>query len=913
MLLPCEHWLPRSLLGRIFALLTACITLFTVAGLGFIHNHHFSQEVGDANETMELLADVVLPTVSDSVVIGDYDTIQRTLSRLVSGSKIDSARFMDNKGTVVEASNSAIPSNSPPDWLTRQVTQRLADVNREINVGGTNYGTLDIRFSASSIAEDIWLLTRAYLLFALMMLVPGLYLARIPLTRMIAELSRVALFASQLKDHQGSELKLESSAIEVDFLAEALNQVSRELTTQHQALAESESRKSAILAAGLDCFITIDSAGHIIDFNRAAEQTFGYTADEVRGLPLGDVIIPPEWRQGHQKGMEHWHRTGEGPVLHQRIEITAMRRSGEIFPIELAVVPFGSGDRQYFAGFIRDISDRRALELERQALETVQRQMVSDLAAKQFAIDQHAIVSITDLDGTMIYANERLQTLSGYSAQELIGSNHRLLKSGLQDQSFYLNLWETIRDGRVWHGEYANRRKNGEIYWVAATIVPMRGDDDRTNQYISIQTDISEQKRTEHALAEARRREIETGSEIQRTLLLGDLPWGIHGAQLATYTEPSQGIDGDFFAITRFRPDCFEVLVGDVMGKGVPAALIGAGVKSSYNKVLAELFSMRSGERDLPAPADILNALHKNLTPRLIELDSFVTLALYRIDNTAGTLQFVNAGHTPGLLTRSNHRHAVEQLRGNNLPVGIIPEEIYSQHEVSVESGDALLIFSDGITETINANKAMFGIARLQDILHAGRANAVPPSSLLQSIRHQVRAFAGSDVLSDDQTALVIEITPQRGKQRGSLQNRTRPSLTILPWRLDQLGALRSEITRLAFNFNAEEIDALILASFEAATNILRHARPYFSDATIACRFQHDADSFSVELIYPGPMFTPPDEPQPDFSGKSDGGFGLYIIQQTVNEVTYRELLPGLSSIRLVKRTTNNSDSLTAA
>jgi anti-sigma regulatory factor (Ser/Thr protein kinase) len=148
---------------------------------------------------------------------------------------------------------------------------------------------------------------------------------------------------------------------------------------------------------------------------------------------------------------------------------------------------------------------------------------------------------------------------------------------------------------------------------------------------------------------------------------------------------------------------------------------------------------------------------------------------------------------------------------------------------------------------------------------------------------------------------LVIEITPQRGKQRGSLNDRTRPSLTILPWRLEQLGALRSEITRLAFNLDAEQIDALILASFEAATNILRHARPYFSDATIACRFQHDANSFSVELIYPGPVFTPPDEPQPDFSGNSDGGFGLYIIQQSVDEVIYRELLPGLSSIRLVK------------
>jgi PAS domain S-box-containing protein len=910
---PTEHWLPRTLLGRIFALLAACVLLFTLSGLIFIHNHHFNQEVGDANETLELLVDAVLPTLSDSVVIGDYDTIKRTLDRLTRSPAVATARFADNAGQVIAGTSEGDLEHEAPEWLVSQVSARLKTISRDVSVGGKYYGAITLVFAAETIADDIWIMTRAYLVFAVLLIVPGLYLIRIPLKRMVQDLARATDFATQLKHHEKDELRLGGASVELEHLARALNQVSRELATQHQALAENEARKSAILAAGLDCFITIDDTGHIIDFNRAAEQTFGYRADEVHGRLMSELIIPPELRAAHEQGMAHWRSTGEGPVLHQRIEISAMRRNGEVFPVELAIVPFGSGDRYFFAGFIRDISDRKAMELERQEHEAVQRQMVSDLAAKQFAIDQHAIVSITDLDGTIIYANERLQTLSGYSARELIGSNHRLLRSGLQDTSFYSKLWQTISEGNVWHGEYANRRKDGEVYWVAATIVPMQGENGHTNQYISIQTDISEQKRTEHALAEARRREIETGSEIQRTLLLGDLPWGIHGAQLATYTEPSQGIDGDFFAITRFRPDCFEVLVGDVMGKGVPAALIGAGVKSAYNTVLAEQFSIRAGELNLPAPADIVNALHKNLTPRLIELNSFVTLALYRIDNTAGTLQFVSAGHTPGLLTRGNNHHAVEQLKADNLPVGVIPEEIYSQHEVSVEPGDALLVFSDGITETINANKAMFDITRLQDILHAGRVNAVPPSSLLQSIRHQVRAFAGSDVLSDDQTALVIEITPQRGKQRGSLHDRIRPSLTIVPWRLDQLGALRSEITRMAYNLKAEQIDALVLASFEAATNILRHAKPYFSDATIACRFQHDADSFSVELIYPGPVFNPPDEPQPDFSGNSDGGFGLYIIQQSVDAAICRELLPGLSSIRLVKRTTTHSDSLTEA
>ena len=86
------------------------------------------------------------------------------------------------------------------------------------------------------------------------------------------------------------------------------------------------------------------------------------------------------------------------------------------------------------------------------------------------------------------------------------------------------------------------------------------------------------------------------------------------------------------------------------MGKGVPAALIGAGVKNTYNKILAEMFSQRVNQQQMPTPAEIINALHRSLTPHLIELNAFVTLTLYRFDGTAGTLCFVNAGHTPASL-----------------------------------------------------------------------------------------------------------------------------------------------------------------------------------------------------------------------------------------------------------------------
>ena len=135
---------------------------------------------------------------------------------------------------------------------------------------------------------------------------------------------------------------------------------------------------------------------------------------------------------------------------------------------------------------------------------------LADLAHQKFALDQHAIVSITDIHGTITYANDKLCNISGYSRAELVGQNHRLINSGTHSDEYFANLWQTIVSGKVWHGELCNRAKDGHLYWVNATIVPLRDDNGLPTMYIAIRTDITERKRMESAiqLAEARLRRI---------------------------------------------------------------------------------------------------------------------------------------------------------------------------------------------------------------------------------------------------------------------------------------------------------------------------------------------------------------------------------------------------------------------
>jgi len=128
------------------------------------------------------------------------------------------------------------------------------------------------------------------------------------------------------------------------------------------SLQRSEERARAILHAANDAFISMDAEGRIVAWNERAVLTFGWSEAEAIGRLLSDTIIPPQHREGHQRGLERFLATGEGPALDQRIEITASRRDGSEFPVEVAVWPVRSDQAWSFNAFVRDISERRQAE-----------------------------------------------------------------------------------------------------------------------------------------------------------------------------------------------------------------------------------------------------------------------------------------------------------------------------------------------------------------------------------------------------------------------------------------------------------------------------------------------------------------------------------------------------------------------
>jgi PAS domain S-box-containing protein len=159
---------------------------------------------------------------------------------------------------------------------------------------------------------------------------------------------------------------------------------------------------------------------------------------------------------------------------------------------------------------LSELEDRKAavsgLEVELELLQKgigVGEQVVKEFADLKFALDQHAIVAVTDVKGAIIYVNEKFCAIRQYSKDELIGQDHRILNSGHHSKEFFKQMYQTIASGKVWHDEIKNRAKDGSIYWVDATIVPLLDGEGEPRQYVAIRTDITERKQAEEALRDS--------------------------------------------------------------------------------------------------------------------------------------------------------------------------------------------------------------------------------------------------------------------------------------------------------------------------------------------------------------------------------------------------------------------------
>ncbi|HLW64671.1 MAG TPA: SpoIIE family protein phosphatase [Gemmataceae bacterium] len=382
--------------------------------------------------------------------------------------------------------------------------------------------------------------------------------------------------------------------------------------------------------------------------------------------------------------------------------------------------------------------------------------------------------------------------------------------------------------------------------------------------------------------------------DIQQTILLDPLPAGVPGLEIAAVTVPSQQIDGDFYQFYKHDNLHLDFVIADVMGKGIPAALLGAAAKSHFLKALCHLNSCCSvGE--LPEPKQIVALVDGQMAQRLLEVESFITLCYVRLDLATHQLALVDCGHT-GLI----HWHAAtgrcEIIHGDNLALGMREGEIYEQLEIPFVPGDLFVLYSDGVTEARSPTKELFGTARLLECVQANCQRA--PEEVVQAIRQAVVSFAGSDSLSDDLTCLAARPVPFEAPLAHA-ELELKSDLKELPHARQ---FVRSVCSLPGQNSVSEDfIDRLELAVTEACSNVIKHAYHRRTDQCI----QMEADIFpgkvTIRLHYLGPSFDPAKVEPPAFNGSRESGFGLYLIQECVDRVRYYRDENGRNCIALEK------------
>lgn len=496
------------------------------------------------------------------------------------------------------------------------------------------------------------------------------------------------------------------------------------------------------------------------------------------------------------------------------------------------------------------------------------------------------------LDGTFVEVNPAYLEIIGYGAAEALALNYWDVTPPAYAATEAAQLRAMQETGRYGPYEKEFIHRDGAHIPVLLNGCLVRGADG--SQYVwSIVEDIRERRASERALAEARRYEREFETRIEETLLRGRPPTDIDGADIAAVSESTQHMDGDFADFVTLGPRCFDVLVGDVMGKGILAALVGAGTKSHFLHALTTQLAVSPGT-ELPSPGALVGAVHRGIVRQLIGLERFLTLFYARFDLDRGTLVYVDCGHTKTIRYRaSEDRYTL--LEGGNLPLGVREDEDYRERETDIQAGDMFLFYSDGITETRNSDGSMFGVERLIHLLRV-YAN-LDAEALTKRVVAGVGRFSGARVPADDQTCVAVKIDFAPAALGDNRVFQIRPETGALARARDELRSYLEVHERLLHR--GGDGNDVVLGYVEALSNVIKHARVdgddiYVEFRSVRCRLH-------IAIRYAGRSFFHRMTPLPPAGASREGGFGLYIMDRSFDYIAYDALGDGMQCITLVK------------
>lgn len=358
--------LPRSLLSRVMLLYLAALVLLVSLGFGAFLTYEIRSTLEDAEVGSQAMSALLAPAVSESAVIGDYDTIKRTLDRAIAHPLFERATFIDLKGSRIEVTRQDHPSPTPPAWLVRRVGAELDAVNTPIVVGGRDYGITRLHVWSERIAADIWQVMRLGLLLALFGLMAGAALVWWPLRSWLGQLERIQTFGAQLRQGDALIQPVSSGEAPLEFQKtfEVLNQVAASLQAERAQAA-------VTLASIAEGVAAVNRAGEIVLANPVLGELLGQPSQSLLGQPVTTLL--PELVDGLQD-------PGEDGWRGRRFE-----RGEQMLEASLTLVRGDQGEAAGVVLVLRNVTEQQTLE----------DQLRAELAARA-----HAMQTMSELLGS---------------------------------------------------------------------------------------------------------------------------------------------------------------------------------------------------------------------------------------------------------------------------------------------------------------------------------------------------------------------------------------------------------------------------------------------------------------------------------------------------------------------------------
>jgi len=257
--------------------------------------------------------------------------------------------------------------------------------------------------------------------------------------------------------------------------------IGRDLTARRRL----EARFRATVESAPTAIVMTDTAGVILLVNTETEKLFGYPRNELLGRKV-EVLVPERYRAQHPELRTRFCQSPEARRIGAGRDLFGLRRDGSEFPVEIGLNPLETEEGAFVLAAIVDITERKQTEAELR------------VAAITFQTQEG--IMITDRCAKVERVNRAFTTLTGYSAEEVVGRTPALLKSGRHDQEFYENMWGALGRENYWQGELWNRRKDGQVCPVRMTISAVQAGDGRVTHYVANFTDITHQKEAEAQL-----------------------------------------------------------------------------------------------------------------------------------------------------------------------------------------------------------------------------------------------------------------------------------------------------------------------------------------------------------------------------------------------------------------------------